>query len=422
MNIAHLTSSPFFGGPERQMLGLARALPDAYRSVFLAFAEGEKHRALLGQVGQHGFEGVVLRHNYPRVGAVVNEIANTLQRLGTDILCCHGYKADLLGWWAARRAGVHVISVSHGWTGATIKVRVYEALDRIVLRWMDCVVAVSEAQAVKVRRWGVPAERVVVVHNAIRPEISEEPTTRHRGLLKGLFAEPFSRIVGAIGRLSPEKGFEHLVKAALIVTRRDPSVGFVLFGDGPLRETLTRQIVASGLQGKFVLAGFRNDVERFLPLMDVLALPSYTEGLPVVVLEAFAAGVPVVATRVGGTPEVVEDGVNGYLVEPEDASALARRIREVLRSEPDRLAMGQRGRQHVLENFTFEAQSVKYQEIFARIVSGRVVSGEWSTDITHHSPPSPQPLSPAAGERGRGEGALTTHHSSLTTHQTGSTT
>ena len=118
-----------------------------------------------------------------------------------------------------------------------------------------------------------------------------------------------------------------------------------------------------------ILVGFREDLAHFLPFVDLMVLPSYTEGLPNVVLEAFAAGVPVVATAVGGTPELVEHGVSGYLAQAGDAAALADRIRDVFASEARRREMGIRGRQRVLEDFTFEAQSLQYQALFESLAS-----------------------------------------------------
>lgn len=371
MMIVHLTSSPFFGGPERQMLGLAQSLSREYRSAFLAFAEKGKCRGLLNQVQQAGFEGVALQENVPHFRAMTRELRDQLQRLQAGVLCCHGYKANLLGWWAARSIGVPVMSVSHGWTAATWKVRLYEALDRRVLRRMDRVVCVSEGQAAKVRRAGVSPERMVIIRNAVQTGPYDHPAPEDRQVLQEMFAEPRTRIIGAAGRLSPEKGFDQLVLAAEMVLRSDPGVGFVLFGDGPLRQAVAEQIAARGLTGKFILAGFRTDLERFLPHWDLAVLPSYTEGLPVIVLEALAARVPVVATAVGGTPEVIEDGCNGFLVPPGDPAALADRILEALRSEPERQVMGRRGRQRIEEQFTFEAQSVQYQEVFERLTGKR---------------------------------------------------
>jgi glycosyltransferase involved in cell wall biosynthesis len=284
MVIVQLMASPFYGGPERQMLGLARALPPEYRTVFLSFREGGRCGPLMEQVAPHGFEGVVLEQNIPRVFRAAREVARHLRRLRADAVCCSGYKPDIIGWLAARQAGVPSVSVSHGWTGATARVRFNEALDRLVLRWFDAVVCVSEGQAVKVRRAGVPEQRIAVIRNAVGAEAFAPRDPSCRAMMEGWFAAPPSLIVGAAGRLSPEKGFDQLIDAAALVTRELPGVGFVIFGEGALREALTAQIAARGLGGRVVLAGFRPDLERFLPNLDVAALSSRTEGLPVIAL------------------------------------------------------------------------------------------------------------------------------------------
>ncbi len=376
MIVVHLTASTFHGGPERQMLGLARALPASVRSVFLSFPEGGRCRPFLSAARQQGCEAVALSNDTPRLRAAVAEIRGHLERLRADVLLCHGYKANVLGRLAARGCHIPAVAVSRGWTGECLKVRLYERLDRLHLRWMDRVVCVSEAQAAKVRRCRVKPGRLRVIHNAIDTERFTDPDPRYRAKLTRYFRQPRSAIVGAAGRLSPEKGFEVLVAAAERVLRRDPSVGFVLFGEGPCRERLVRQIKAAGLGGAFALSGFRADLDQFLPHLDVLVLPSYTEGLPNVVLEACAAGVPVVATAAGGTPEVVEDGVNGYLVPTGDAGRLAERIEAVLTAEDRGRTLGFEGRQRVLERFTFAAQARQYLALFAELCGSRPASAD----------------------------------------------
>src|SRR3989442_734225 len=108
-------ASPFFGGPERQMLGLASSLPQGYRTVFLSFAEGGRCGALLEQVRRSSFEGQALAGNFPNIPRAAREVARHLRRLRADVVCCSGYKPDVLGWLAARQAGVPCVSVSHGW-------------------------------------------------------------------------------------------------------------------------------------------------------------------------------------------------------------------------------------------------------------------------------------------------------------------
>jgi len=381
MLVVHLMASPFLGGPERQVLGLARALRPHCQTVFLSFAERGLSRPFLERAAADGFQAVCFQENAPHFLRASGEIAEWLRRLGADVLCCSGYKPDLIGWLAARRAGVPVVAIAHGWTAATAKVRFYEALDRRVMRRMDAVVCVSEAQGAKVRRAGVPAERAPVVRNAIRAEAFGPPDPVCREMLLGLFAQRPERIVAAAGRLSPEKGFDQLIDAAALLTPRHPGAGFVVFGDGPLRDDLTTRIAERGLQGRFVLAGFRPDLERLLPACDLAVSSSHTEGLPVVVLEEMAAGLPVVATAVGGTPEVVEEGVTGRLVPSADPAALARGVAELLASPDTARAMGLAGRRRVEEHFTFAAQAEQYLGVFRRLASGR--AGGVSPLIAH---------------------------------------
>lgn len=370
INVVHLTASTFFGGPERQMLGLARALPRNHQSVFLSFAEGGRCQPFVETARRQGFEAQALGHDTPHLWAAATELADHLRQQKADVLCCHGYKANLLGWIAARRARTPVVAVSRGWTGETRKVRLYEALDRFTYRFMDRVVCVSKGQAVRARHLGIPEERLTVIPNAIHADRFTDPDPADRQRLQAFFPQPPSRIVCAAGRLSPEKGFDVLILAAKRIVAQDPCIGFILFGDGFLRAELTRRLEREGLTQNFVMPGFREDLDRFLPFVDLLVLPSYTEGLPNVVLEACAAGVPVVATAVGGTPEVVQDGINGYLVPSGEPGMLARRILDVLTSEETRWTLGLQGKARVASQFSFAAQSALYQRLFAELSNG----------------------------------------------------
>jgi glycosyltransferase involved in cell wall biosynthesis len=147
-----------------------------------------------------------------------------------------------------------------------------------------------------------------------------------------------------------------------------PDVGFVLFGDGPLRKPLARQIAARGLGDRFILAGFHSDLDRYFPHLDLFVQSSFTEGLPNVVLEAMAAGVPVVATAVGGTPEIIVDGVNGYLVPAGSPSALAEQTIRILIDDAQREAMGERARQRVEGAFSFMSQAQAYASLFEELI------------------------------------------------------
>ena len=338
------------------------------RSIFVSFSEGGRCRAFLDEARRHGYQSHELRHDTPHFRRACVEFTELLRGHHCDVLLCHGYKAGLIGRIAARRSKKPVVAVSRGWTYESLKVRLYELLDRINLRWMDRVVCVSHGQAAKVRKAGVAERKIVVIPNAIEASrfASDDPSARQE--LEALFARPPRRIVGAAGRLSTEKGFSVLVDAAERVTCSLPDVGFVLFGEGVLRPALSQQITSRGLSDRFLLAGFRSDLDRLLPRLDLLVQSSFTEGMPNVVLEACAAGVPVVATAVGGTPEILESPASDLLVPPGDPEALAERIRSVLADDQRRLDLAGRAREHVLGRFTFTAQAQLYRKLFGELI------------------------------------------------------
>jgi glycosyltransferase involved in cell wall biosynthesis len=361
-------ASPFFGGPERQMLGLARHMPSGFRTTFLSFPEFGLANSFLAEADRRGLEAFALQHNAPYFWAAIREVADRIRQLHADVVCCSGYKPDVLGWGAGRLAGLPVVSVSHGWTAATLKVRVNECLDRLVLRWVDAVICVSAAQAEKVRRTGVTESKIHLIRNAIEATAFGPSAAEYRQKLLTLFRQPPRLVVGAAGRLSPEKNFALFVEAAARLAPELPDVAFVVFGEGPQRAALEHLVADRGLQGRFVLPGFRDDLGKWLPHLNVAVLSSTTEGLPVALLEMFAAGVPAVATAVGGVPEVLEDGRCGYLVPSGDAASLARRLRELLSDAIVRKRMGDNARDRVRAEFTFGEMSRRYAEVFRMVV------------------------------------------------------
>lgn len=366
MNLVHLTASTFFGGPERQMLGLAPPLSGDVQSIYLSFPEGGKCSPFLEQVRHHGFFADCLENDFPKIGRTLSELTAKLRQFRADILLTHGYKANILGRIAARRLGIPIVGVSRGWTGENRKVQLYELLDKIHLRWLDAVVCVSEGQAQKVRRVGVAAQKIRVIRNAARPELFDYSPARSRAALEQL-AQHRGLIVVSAGRLSPEKGYTILVEAAARVLRVDSTIRFVHFGDGVLRESIQKRLEQLHIDKQFRLLGYRNDLDRLLGGADLFCLPSFTEGLPNVVLEASAQGVACVATAVGGTPEVIVSGETGILVPPKDPEALAEAILALLQNPHLRTRYGQAARERMLKEFTFEAQARQYLELFQEL-------------------------------------------------------
>jgi glycosyltransferase involved in cell wall biosynthesis len=372
MNVVHLTASTFFGGPERQMLGLADHSP-AHASTFVSFAEGGRCEEFLGEVRKRGHAALALVADTPALAECLRELTQLLKDRSADLLLTHTFKPNILGRIAARRAGIPIVAVSRGWTWENLKVRAYEAADRVNLRFVDRVVAVSAGQWERVRMAGVPSTRLSVIRNAARLNAFAEPDPEYRSKLRGLFPDdmPLSQVVLAAGRLSPEKGFGVLLEAIPAILKSHPSTGFVLFGEGAERAALEGRLAELGLRDRVQMPGFTAELDKYLPWADAVVLPSFTEGLPNVALEASAAGVPIVATAVGGTPEVVAHGETGLLVPSGQPMALADGLNGLLGSPELRQRMGAAGRRRMREQFTFEAQAKRYGELFEKLVSGR---------------------------------------------------
>ena len=379
LKVAQLTASRFFGGPERQMLELAGYLPSNVETKFVSFAEGGLCNDFLARAKKLGFEAHQLEHDMPKLVKAKQELADWMVEKQIDLLCCEGYKPDILGHNAARSLGIPVMSISRGWTAESWKVRLYEMLDKRFLRKMDHVVCVSKEQGRRVANCGVANDKLTVIHNAIRTNRFNPSTAALREEIESWFpnTEPKPKvIVAAAGRLSPEKGFDVLVAAAASAIRENGDVGFVVFGDGKLREKLQQEINRQGISNRFVLVGFRSDVDKYLPNFDLFALSSYTEGLPNVVLEAMASKLPVVATDVGGTGEVVVDGTTGRLVESGDSDTFAVRTLELAAAKSQRERMGIEGRNRVLELFSFENQAKQYCQLFQQLTGTPIADEE----------------------------------------------
>ncbi|MCL2348645.1 MAG: glycosyltransferase [Planctomycetaceae bacterium] len=372
MNILTLTASPFFGGPERQMIGLAETLrrlhPDV-RSMIASFSEKGNACPFLEKAAAAGFEAMELQNDFPHLLRAKKELQTLLRERQIDLILANGHKARCIAWLVARSGNVPVIGVSRGWTDENFKIRLYNRFDLFLLRRMRHIVSVSDGQAEKMKRFGIPGDRITVIRNSIRTDrFDEKPDISFRQTLEAMFPVKPRFLLGAAGRLSPEKGFDVLIEAMKKLFERNIAAGLVIFGDGFLRETLKNQAKSSGVQNMVRFPGFTGELDRFLPNFDLFVQSSRTEGLPNVLLESMAAQTAVVATRVGGTPEVVEEGVTGLMVAPENANELAAAITKLLEN-PERLAdMGAFGKKRVERLFTFDIQAEQYYELFRKYV------------------------------------------------------
>ena len=361
--IANLIATNFVGGPEKQILAQSIRLGSAsFNPLVVSFKEGAAGNFLLERAQSLSLPTRILEASNPFNPVVIMDLCRIIRDDGIDILCAHGYKSNIIGRLASWRSRIPFVAISRGWTAENARIRFYERLDKRFLHYADHVVAVSHGQREKILALGVKREKVSVIHNAIN--LAEIPAAGPRLLREQLGLPVDALIVASAGRLSPEKNYGAMVQAAAEVITQNQQAYFVVFGEGFLRPELKQAIAAAGLTGRFLLPGFRTDLQAVLHEIDIFMLPSFTEGLPNVVLEAFAVDKPVVATRVGGTPEVVQDGVSGFLTAPDQPDLMAQHLLQLLNNPALRQTMGNAGHNHVREHFSFESQTEEYMKLY----------------------------------------------------------
>lgn len=366
MHVMHLRASNFVGGPERQILEhLRRSESETMHFSLCCFEENGCATELETTAGDCGLDCACVTAAGPFDLGTIRQLTRIIREKRVNLLVTHGYKPNLLGRVASWIEGIPTVAVSRGWTYESRRVRFYEFLDRIFLRLADAVVAVSEGQRQKILACGVRPDKVRVIHNAI--DLATYPGPAEKSVRAELGIPQDAILVATAGRLSPEKNHMGLVEAARLVLAKMPDVYFVVFGEGFLRPELEKAVAEAGIGHRFFLPGFRSDVRSLLHEIDIFVLPSHTEGLPNVVLEAFACRKPVVATRVGGTPEVVRHGENGLLVQPNDMADLASSVTSLCVSDGIRHTMGDKGYRLAEDQFGYECQTKQYLNIYNRI-------------------------------------------------------
>lgn len=321
LSILHITAPASVGGLESVVTSLARGHRDLGHEVrVLALLDGppQDHRFVNG-LCDSGIEVLPVISTGRQYLEEYRAVVDHCRRLRPSVVHAHGYRSDLIAGLGARNAGIPIVSTVHGFTGGDWKMRVYEFAQRMMFRRLDAVVVVSRPLVTQMIEGGVHRDRVHFVPNAYA---SDAPFERSNARRRLQLSED-DLCVGFVGRLSREKGADILLRALPLLA--NSSISLSIVGDGVERERLEVLAASLGVAGRIRWHGVVPEGGRCVSAFDALVLSSRTEGTPIILLEAIAAGTPVVTTSVGGIPDVVssEDAV---LVAPEDPVALARGI------------------------------------------------------------------------------------------------
>jgi glycosyltransferase involved in cell wall biosynthesis len=369
----HIDTARTWRGGQNQVLLTVNGLREiGHRAALVAHPDGELRR--------RAAEGLELIPLAPRAEMDLSaawRLARLVKRLRPDVVHAHDAHGIAMASLALSLGGAARSPLLVASRRVDFHLR-QNSFSRWKHRQVDCFICASEAIRQMLVTDGVPAERTVTVHEGI--DIDHVRAAPLVNVHQAFWLPHNAPVVGNIAALVPHKGQRHLVEAARLVVQRMPDVRFLILGEGELREMLERQVREYRLEKHVFLPGFRTDVLGCLKSFDLFAMPSVTEGLGTALLDAMACGKAIVASRTGGIPEVVDDGVTGRLVAPRDHGAMAQAILELLEDQAGRERMGDAGRARVEARFTVERMIAGTAAVYARL------AGRPHEEDTAHQP------------------------------------
>ena len=371
--LLHIKGSAPFGGDCVLMLELGRAAQERGFEVDV-LATDPHFREMIREEGLGLVDLDVIRREIRPLWDFrgLQRLTAFLARSRYDLVHTHTTKPGIVGTLAARRAGIpavmHTVHLFpfHEETGR-LTTTAYVGAERLAARWCDRIVTVSEYQRDWALRVGIgKPEQVIAIPNGVPAE--RALPTRSPAEVRAELGLGEAFMILSTGRLAEQKGLEYLIRAAALLRDDLPAATIVLAGDGPLRKQLSKLVSDLGLVDTVSFVGLRSDVGDLLAATDLVVLPSLWEGLSISLLEAMAAGKPVVTTTIGSNREVTNDGETAVLVPPKDPESLAAVIRS-LASDGERLEeLGRRGKAAQLERYTLQRMLDSYLDEYDRLL------------------------------------------------------
>jgi glycosyltransferase involved in cell wall biosynthesis len=379
--VLRLFSRLNIGGPAIHVILVTAGLnPDRYDSRLVVGREGQREGNFFDLAHAKGVTFRVIPSFVRRVhplydGLTLMRLYRLMKRERPDIVHTHTAKAGALGRVAARLARVPV--AVHTFHGSVFKgyfdslsSHVFQLIERALVPWTDAVVAVSPRVAEELERRGVaPPEKIEIIYLGLELDRFEHARKKHAGKLRRELGIPEEvPLIGSVGRLVPIKNISSLLRATKILLKVQPDAILLLVGDGPERQSLELEAYQMGLNSSIRFLGFRRDLERIYADIDVAVNSSINEGTPVALIEAMAASVPVVATRVGGTPDLLANGELGRLAVSGDDEALSDAVRDVLEQRDEAQRVAKKAQLVVLKRFRAERLVSDLDDLYTRLL------------------------------------------------------
>jgi len=368
-SILHLKDSSGMYGAEKMLLMLLEQLQRSkYPGILGCIRENTSETPDIAREAEHIGIPVVyftMRRGYNLKG--IRSIFRFINDQDIKIVHSHGYKSNIfLG--LQFKTEFKRISTIHGWSKeyGGLKNKTYEMLDSISLRRFDAVVAVSQSVATDLRKKGLNGRNITVIHNGLKATNNIDDADIADLRQKYALSEN-SFVIGTVGRLVPIKGQAFLIRAMAEVVKEIKNCHLLIAGEGPLRNNLQAEIDRLNISHNVQFIGYVHDINIMMATIDLFVLPSLSEGLPISLLEAMAAKIPVVASDAGGIREVVMDGVDGILVPPSDSISLANAIKRLYNNRELLSNIAMHGEMKVRKYFSAFSMAENYKSIYSRL-------------------------------------------------------
>jgi glycosyltransferase involved in cell wall biosynthesis len=372
--VLHLLDSAGFYGAERMIINLSRELHGSlfYPIIGAIAPVGTAEPEIITVARDLNISTMVFRGRSRFDFGLLNSIYRYLKNTPITILHSHGYKSSVIGiipTWARR---IPLVITCHLWfPGNDSKLRIYHQLESMVMQRASAVVGVSEPIGSELRANKIPSPLVHVIPNGI--DSAHYRAYGHAQIeksLQQLGIQPDDFVVGSTGRLHHQKDFPTLLKALARVRSNGIKVKGLILGEGPDRKALEALVAELGLDGTVSLPGYREDAFNLMERLDVFVLPSVMEGLPMVLLEAMSARLPIVTTPVGAVPSVVRDSEQALLFPVGDVTALSERITRLALDSELRFRLGASARRRFEEAFSSRIMAERYIELYKSLLCG----------------------------------------------------
>lgn len=364
--VIHLRGSDAMLGAERVVLELSRRTKEfGYESVIVALqSELSPEPELIRQARATGLPAEILLCQGRFDPTVFARLRELLQLQQADLLHCHGYKENFYGLLA--RHQLPCVTTNHLWKRNSRALHFYCWLDAKLSRHFDHVVAVSEPIQQELLAAGVPAAKVSHIANGIDTAPFQQPfsAAERTAVRASLGISPERLVVGMIGRLGVEKGHIYALEAIAALRTRFPQLLLAVVGDGPQLPELQTEILRQNLGQQVVFCGRRSDIADVVRAFDIFLLPSLTEGLPMALLEAMAAGLPPVASDVGDVSAAIADEITGLLTPPGETAALIAALARLAESEQLRQHLGQAAAEAIEQRFSARQMARQYCQLY----------------------------------------------------------